>query len=348
MFKSSWWKVLGAVLVLTSIYLGTSVKTGPGIASVSPEMIDPGKSFTVSLVGYNTRFDSNEPVAVWMKYKSGLFCASDVKVLDENHINVTFDAIPARLDSVQRIVTSLLIEDRQNGMFLALDVLRLDFSTDSISTPGVCAVMPQKLETAYFGFPFRTTLYESIRNLHFHVPMWFTMITLLLISFIYSILYLNRGNKKYDNIAHAFAGVGLMFGIIGIVTGALWARFTWGTFWTTDPKLNGAAVAVLMYIAYQILRTSIEDEDKVARISAVYNILAYPIFIVLILVLPKLAQFSLHPGSGDSVGFNQYDLNSNLRMVFYPAVLGWILTGIWLAQLTFRIKNLEQSANETV
>jgi heme exporter protein C len=92
-----------------------------------------------------------------------------------------------------------------------------------------------------------------------------------------------------------------------------------------------------MYIAYQILRGSIDDEDKVARISSVYNIFAYPIFIVLIMVLPKIADFSLHPGAGDSVGFSNYDLNDHLRKVFYPAVLGWILTGTWIAQITGRL-----------
>ena len=163
------------------------------------------------------------------------------------------------------------------------------------------------------------------------------MMTILLISFVYSIRYLNSEDKRFDVKANAFAKVGLMFGLMGIFTGMFWANYTWGTPWTSDPKLNGAAVAVLMYIAYQILRRSIDDEDKIARISAVYNVLAYPIFIVLIIVLPKMAEFSLHPGSGDSVGFNTYDLNNNLRMIFYPAVLGWILIGIWIGQLTSRV-----------
>ena len=170
--------------------------------------------------------------------------------------------------------------------------------------------------------------------------MWFTMITLLLVSFIFSIMHLNSASELHDIWANAFAKAGLLFGFMGITTGMFWANFTWGTPWTNDPKLNGAAVAILMYLAYQILRNSIDDEDKVSRIAAVYNILAYPIFIVLIVVLPKLANFSMHPGSGDSVGFNTYDLNDNLRKVFYPAVVGWILVGTWVAQLTKRIDKI--------
>jgi heme exporter protein C len=339
--KSSWWKILGMILVITSVYLGLTTKTGPGVARVYPAVVNPVNVFELEVTGYNTSFIQGKSPLVWLKYKDHIICASGVNVIDEKHLQVRFGPIEGRIDSVSRIAVSVLIEDDVNGLFLGLDMVQLKFDSDSIVAIANCETLPRKIATSYYSFPFRTTLYESIRNLHFHVPMWFTMITLLLISFITGILFLNTSNHKYDQISHAFASVGLLFGIIGIITGSLWARFTWGTYWTADPKLNGAAVAVLMYIAYQILRSSIEDEDKVARISAVYNILAYPIFIVLIIVLPIMAEFSLHPNSGDSVGFKEYDLNSNLRMVFYPAVLGWILTGTWIAQIAFRIKKLQ-------
>ena len=176
--------------------------------------------------------------------------------------------------------------------------------------------------------------------------MWFAMISMLLLSFGFSIVYLKTKNAEHDMWANGFAKVGLLFGIMGIATGMFWANYTWGTPWTNDPKLNGAAVAVLMYIAYQILRSSIEDENLVSRISAVYNIFAFPIFIVLIIVLPRLADFSLHPGAGDSVGFNTYDLDNNLRKVFYPAVLGWILVAGWISQLTVRVDKLIKQDEE--
>jgi len=339
--KSSWWKFLAVLLVLSSIYIGLTTKTGPGVANVQPNLVNPIEDFDIDIVGYNTSFSVESPPNVWLKYKKTLLCASSVEVSDEKNLRAHFSSIEGRIDSVSRIVLSVLIEDEVNGLFLGLDAVQLTFETDSIVAVQACDNQPQKLETSYYSFPFRTTIYESIRNLNFHVPMWFTMIILLLVSFIYAILFLNSNNHNYDHISHAFATIGLLFGFIGLTTGSLWARFTWGTFWTADPKLNGAAVAVLMYVAYQILRSSIEDDDKVARISAVYNIMAYPIFIVLIIVLPRLAEFSLHPGSGDTVGFKQYDLNSNLRMIFYPAVLGWILTGTWMAQLLFRVKRIE-------
>lgn len=184
-------------------------------------------------------------------------------------------------------------------------------------------------------------LRQTVRNLHYHVPMWFSMIVLMLFSFIYSIRFLNTSRKQLDHLASATALTGLFFGLMGITTGSFWAKHTWGSFWTPDPKLNGAAIGVLIYLAYLTLRSSIESEEKRARISAVYNIFAFPVFVVLIIVLPKMADYSLHPGSGDSVGFNQYDLDNNLRKVFYPAVLGWILMGAWISNIISRIKRIE-------
>lgn len=186
-------------------------------------------------------------------------------------------------------------------------------------------------------------LRQTVRNLHFHVPMWFSMIFLLLLSFAYSIQYLSKQKADSDFRASALATTGLFFGLLGISTGSFWAKFTWGSFWTPDPKLNGAAIGVLIYLAYITLRGSVDDQNKRARLAAVYNIFAFPVFIVLIIVLPKVADYSLHPGSGDSVGFNQYDLDNNLRKVFYPAVLGWILFSLWMSNLIYRTKKLEES-----
>lgn len=179
---------------------------------------------------------------------------------------------------------------------------------------------------------------ETVRNLNFHVPMWFTMISLLFISCINSILYLRTNKIKYDIIASRSAEVAVLFGLMGLATGSFWARFSWGDWWTDDYKLNGAAIGELMYLAYLILRNSVEDPGKRARLSSVYSIMAFPLFLVFAWILPKMAANSMHPGSGDTVGFNQYPLNNNLRMTFYPAVLGWILMGWWITSLQIRNK----------
>ena len=182
-------------------------------------------------------------------------------------------------------------------------------------------------------------LNETIRVLYFHVPMWFTMIFLLLLSSVNAYKFISTKNIKYDLISYNYAHVGVYFGILGIITGMIWANYTWGTFWTNDPKLNGSAIGLLIYFGYFILRNSIEDESKKAKVSSVYNVFAFSMLIPLIFILPRLTD-SLHPGNGGNPGFNVYDLNSQLRLVFYPAVIGFICLGLWISNIKFKLLKL--------
>jgi len=184
-------------------------------------------------------------------------------------------------------------------------------------------------------------LNETIRALYFHVAMWFTMLLLLVVAVVYSVLFLRTNDLKYDDVAIEFTNAAILIGMIGILTGMLWARFTWGAFWVNDPKLNASAIGLLMYFAYLILRNSLTDVHQRARIGAVYNIFAFAAFIPLIFVLPRLTD-SLHPGNGGNPGFNAYDLDSKLRMVFYPAVIGWTLLGTWISTIRVRLRRIER------
>jgi heme exporter protein C len=184
-------------------------------------------------------------------------------------------------------------------------------------------------------------LNETIRNLYYHVTMWFGMMAMMAVSLFYSIRSLSKSKLYDDFYAEHYAQAGILLGMLGIVTGSVWARFTWGGWWVNDPKLNGAAITLLIYFAYLILRGSLDEEQKRARISAVYNIFAFVLLIVFLMVYPRLNKVdSLHPGNGGNPAFSAYDLNSAMRWVFYPAVIGWILIGAWIAQLGARIKML--------
>jgi heme exporter protein C len=193
--------------------------------------------------------------------------------------------------------------------------------------------------------PRQPILNETIRNLYFHVTMWFAMMIMLLVSMIYAIRYLRSGSAAHDVRSVEFGNMGIMLGAIGISTGSVWAKFTWGDWWVNDPKLNAAAVGMLIYVAYLILRGSFQDDTQRARISAIYNIFAFAVFIPLIWILPRLTD-SLHPGNGGNPGFSSYDLDNRMRMVFYPAVIGWTLLGVWIATLRIRLSLLHQAQTD--
>ena len=190
-----------------------------------------------------------------------------------------------------------------------------------------------------FDVPSLPILNEAIRVLYFHVPMWFTMIFLFFISCINAFYFISNGKVIYDIKSYTYTSVGVFFGFLGILSGMIWAKFTWGTFWTNDPKLNGSAITLLIYFSYFLLRSSIRDEIKRAKISSVYNIFAFAMLIPLIFILPRMTD-SLHPGNGGNPGFNVYDMNSQLRIVFYPAVFGFVFLGLWISNLRLRINIL--------
>lgn len=191
-------------------------------------------------------------------------------------------------------------------------------------------------------------LNETIRNLYYHVPMWFTMMILFTAGVVYSIRYLRTGNLVDDIYAVEFTNTGIAFSIFGMATGMEWAQFTWGEAWSNDPKELGTALCMLTYFAYAILRSGLnEDVEKRAKISAVYNVFAYALIIPLIGILPRMVD-SLHPGNGGNPAFKQYDRDTNMNIVFYSACIGWILLGVWISTLFIRIRLLKHNKENSL
>lgn len=213
---------------------------------------------------------------------------------------------------------------------------------------GVALILYAIIGGLLIDVPDLPQLRESIRNLFFHVPMWFGMILVLLISLGFSINYLAKPRIKFDYAAQSFAQAGLLLGVLGFATGSVWATYTWGggdwssiSAWIRDPKILGAMLGILIYLAYFVLRGSIVNTDQRARVSAVYSVFGYAMFIVFIIVLPRQTA-SLHPGSGGNPGFDIYDMSGNMRLVFYPAVIGWTLIACWIATLVYRTRMLQE------
>jgi heme exporter protein C len=203
-----------------------------------------------------------------------------------------------------------------------------------------------------FDVPARPIIQESIRNLYFHVCMWFSMMILFTVSVVHAVKYLRNGQLRSDALSRNYAVVGILFGVLGYITGAIWASATWADAQTgfgdiaRDPKLIGAAIALLIYFAYLVLRDSIDDIDKKARIGAVYNIFAFALLFPSIWIIPRLLD-SLHPGGQGNPALNPKDIDARMRLVFYPAVIGWTLLGVWIVSLKVRLKALKEHKETT-
>ncbi|HMB93311.1 MAG TPA: cytochrome c biogenesis protein CcsA [Rhodothermales bacterium] len=181
-------------------------------------------------------------------------------------------------------------------------------------------------------------LEHTARNLYFHVPMWFTMMAATFVSAYHSLQYLRTNQPVRDVRAREAAVLAVTFGILGLVTGSVWAHYTWyqGTdlWWNFDPKQSMAAVQVLIYGAYFVLRSAIDDLEKRGRIAAVYNVFAIVTVPFLLYVLPRQME-SLHPGAEGNPAFSDIT-HPIMRLVFYPAVIGFI--GLFWVLYTQRVR----------
>lgn len=339
----NWWKILSALLVLTTLIIGLTAPLAPGISEVHPERLSYGVN-SVTARGYNTKFVKGEnDLQVWLSNGSAVICPYELTVVSDDEIRMTF-SIP---ENVEDAFFDFYVNNSEDGTVMLESAfmqknLNVLASLPEIQTEPSCLRAPAVTESAGFDFPNQSILNETIRNLFFHVPAWFTMMLLMGFSLVYSILYLRKSNMAYDTKASGAAAVGLVFAGAGLLTGSVWARFTWGAWWVSDPRLNGAALGVLVYLAYFVLKSSVNDSEKAAALGAVYNIFAFVMMMLFIMVLPRMTD-SLHPGVGGNPAFSQYDLDDNMRLIFYPAVLGWMGIGAWMMQIMNRISALKHT-----
>jgi len=198
-------------------------------------------------------------------------------------------------------------------------------------------------------------LEHTARNLYFHVPMWFTMMALTALSAIHAVQCLRTKNIVHDIRSSTAAKVAILFGLLGLATGSIWARFTWyeGTniWWNFDPKQSMAAIQVLIYGAYFALRGALDDPQKRARISAVYNLFAFVTVPFLLYVLPRQLE-SLHPGAEGNPAFSEIT-DPMMRIVFYPAVIGFIGVGwilytqrVRLSKVATKLETIDQHSSD--
>lgn len=204
----------------------------------------------------------------------------------------------------------------------------------------VIVVLTGVLLAGFLGhIPQLEILEQSARNLYFHTPMWFALMAGTVMSAYHSLQYLRNGARIRDVRAREAARMSLIFGGLGIVTGMVWARFTWyegtGIWWNFDPKQSMAAVLLLIYGGYFVLRDAIENRSTRGRIAAVYNLFAVVTMPFLLYILPRQMP-SLHPGGEGSPAFSSTDLAPAMRWVFYPAILGFI--GLFWLLYTQRVR----------
>lgn len=345
----NWWKILAALLILWSLTAGLLVPLKPGIFSAEPTSFKAGSTAQIQVVGYNTFFKKNAAgLRAWLKLDNDhALPAKALNPVTDNELHLEFD-LPAHFPGKTNVATfTLLIDSPGDGPAILPNAATI--TQDSISSASDSLWKAGKITATSFKkdftYPYRNILAETIRNTYFHVPLWFAMMILFAASMVLSVRFLMGFKPKFDQQAVAFTEAGTVFGILGLATGAIWAKHTWGAYWSFDVKQNMSAVAMLIYMAYFVLRQSFDDDEKRARIAAVYNIFAFATLVPLLFIIPRMVD-SLHPGNGGNPALGSGDLDSTMRLVFYPAIIGWTLFGVWMAQIRFRFLRLRERVLE--
>jgi heme exporter protein C len=337
-----WWKVLTLGLLLYVFIVGFLVPLKPGILSVSKMQIERGVPFKVDVITYNTQWDDQGEISAYFKYDSThLWAVPGIILNDRRNLSLS-GVLPAWKSSFKSEFDdlTLIIHHKRDG-FLILPSAFIGLGPSDGQEPSWTTEIPEYGEWTW-QFPFQAILYETIRNTFFHVAIWMAMFVLLVVSLVYSIKYLISRDTVYDAVASSFAYVAVVWGTMGMITGSVWAKATWGTYWTNDPKLNMSAVAMMIFLAYTILRGSISDEDRRAQLSSAYNIFAFLAMIPLVFIIPRLSSMSsMHPGNGGNPALGGEDLDHTLGLIFYPAIIAYTLLGVWMASLLFRLRKIE-------
>jgi heme exporter protein C len=343
--KNNWWKFLAVLIMLYVIIAGFLVPLRPGIQSSSPSTARCSQLLTLDVTGYNTHWSaSNADLRAWLKFDDDhIISAERISQSSDRNLTAVFQMPQALPVDKNAIALTLIVDHEVDGPCI--------LPTAVVLTKGNLAAGNQgwsesKIDNLHFkksfAFPYRNILFETIRNTYFHVPLWMSMYALLALATYLNIKYLRTGDDLFEERAYHLTLVSLLFGTLGIATGMIWAHFTWGRFWSWDIKQTMALLAMLMFVAYVFIRFSIPDETARRRFNAVYGIFAFVMIFPLLYIVPRMAP-SLHPGSGGNPAFGSEDMDNTMRMVFYPAIIGYFLIGLWLAQLSNRVALIKRA-----
>ncbi len=211
------------------------------------------------------------------------------------------------------------------------------------------------LSMVFFYAPREAVMGEVQRVFYFHVAAGWVGALAFLVTAVSGAIYLIRGQARWDRVAVAAVEIGIVFTFVNIVSGSIWARPVWNTWWTWDPRLVTATIMELIYIAYLMLREGIEDPDRRARFGSIYGIVG---FISVPITFLSIRLFrTIHPvviGSGDPTAEGSFDMTPKMLQTFLFSLLTFtilFMTLLWhrirVQRMTERIEQMKMKVLST-
>ena len=208
-------------------------------------------------------------------------------------------------------------------------------------------LMPVVIVLAFAWAPKAEILGHTSRVIYFHVPLAWVSVLAFLVAAVNSIIYLVRkGPETLYEKAHNSAAIGFVFTILTVITGSLWAKMSWGSYWNWDPRESSIAILMLIYIAYFSLYSALEGNPGRGRISSVYLILAMVTVPFFIFVVPRVYH-SLHP---DTIINKQgkMQMEATMRITLLAGVFAFTVLYVYLMGIKNRIMGIEKAIEEKI
>lgn len=202
---------------------------------------------------------------------------------------------------------------------------------------GLTAVaMIISLYLVFLHVPTERTMGIVQRIFYFHVPSAWVAFLAFLVAFVAGIAYLVRPHWRWDTVGAASIEIGIVFSTIAVVTGSLWARPTWNTWWTWDPRLTTTLILWIYYVSVLLLRQMVENKERQARFSAVLSIVGF-VNVPIVFLTIRLWR-TIHPVLFTSEGFA---LESSMLLALLVSLLTFTLLYLCLLWLRMRQEYLQ-------
>ncbi len=197
---------------------------------------------------------------------------------------------------------------------------------------------------AFLYVPPAMGLGDLARIIFFHVPLAWVGVLAYLVSMLNGVRYLRQPKMIFDQQAAFNAEIGFAFTLLATITGAIFARNTWGMYWNWDPRQTSIFILLIIYGAYFLLRSAVEDEERRARMASVYSILAFISVPFLVFIIPRI-YMSLHPDPLINVE-GQLKMDVRMFYVFLASLAGFTGIYMWINSLHRRIAMLKEKWRE--
>ena len=219
---------------------------------------------------------------------------------------------------------------------------KMQYRVDILLGALVFAGMAIALYMALIGAPTERTMGDLQRIFYFHVPAAITGLTAFALNFVASLIYILRKDRWWDALALSSAEIGILFFVIVLITGPIWAKPVWFVWWTWSPRLTASFILCLLYAAYLLIRKSFEDPERKAMVSAVFGVIAF--------VDAPLVWFSIrwwrdiHPSPMLETG----GLAPSMRPALWVCIAAFLILYLYLLRRRFYLETMRNQVERMI